>query len=156
MNTPPSGDATASDSDAQAHAGARAAIRIAMAVFYLAAGLLHIGWPIKFMPIMPGWVPHPEFVIVATGACEIAGAIALLTPRLRKAAGLMLALYAICVFPANIKHALEHIDLPGLPSSWWYHAPRLAMQPVLVWWALWCSGVVNWPFRGRAGQRQAG
>ena len=124
-------------------------MRIAMTVFYLGAGLLHVGSAGKFMPIMPDWVPRPEFVIIATGWCEIAGAIALLTPRLRRAAGVMLALYAICVFPANIKHALEQINLPGLPSSWWYHGPRLAMQPVLVWWALWCSGVTNWPFPSR-------
>jgi uncharacterized membrane protein len=68
----------------------------------------------------------------------------------RKLAGIMLALYAVCVFPANIKHALYDIQVPGLPSSWWYHAPRLLMQPVLVWWALFCSGAIDWP-RRRAG-----
>ena len=127
-------------------------MRVVMSTFYLAAGVLHIASPEKFLPIVPGWVPHPEFVIVATGWCEIAGALALLTTRLRKLAGVMLALYAICVFPANIKHALENIDMPGLPSSWFYHAPRLAFQPVLIWWALWCSGVLDWPFARRADQ----
>jgi hypothetical protein len=33
-----------------------------------------------------------------------------------------------------------------VPNSWCYHAPRLALQPVLVWWALFCSGIINWPF----------
>jgi uncharacterized membrane protein len=125
-------------------------MRLVMAAFYLAAGYLHVAAPDKFLPIVPGWVPRPELVIVLTGLCEIAGAVALLTPRLRKLAGLMLAAYAICVYPANIKHAVEHIDLPGLPSSWWYHAPRLALQPLLVWWALWCSGGLDWPFRRNA------
>jgi hypothetical protein len=46
--------------------------------------------------------------------------------------GVMLALYAVCVFPANIKHAIDSVQLPQLPTSWWYHAPRLALQPVLV------------------------
>jgi len=32
--------------------------------------------------------------------------------------------------------------------GWGYHAPRLALQPVLVWWALFCAGVVDWPWRG--------
>jgi uncharacterized membrane protein len=58
----------------------------------------------------------------------------------------MLALYAICVFPANVKHAFENVQLPQLPSSWWYHGPRLALQPVIVWWALYCGHVISWPF----------
>jgi uncharacterized membrane protein len=61
----------------------------------------------------------------------------------------MLAVYAVCVFPANIKHAIDAVQLPELPTSWWYHAPRLAAQPVIVWWALYCGQVVNWPFNRR-------
>lgn len=94
-------------------------------------------------------MPFPREVVLLTGACEIAGAVALLTTRLRQAAGIMLALYALCVWPANIKHAVEHITLPPIPDSWWYHGPRLALQPVLIWWALFCAGVIDWPWRRR-------
>ena len=96
---------------------------------------------------MPGWVPFPREVLLITGACEIAGALALLTPHLRSLAGVMFAFYALCVWPANIKHAIEGIHLPPLPDGWWYHGPRLAFQPVLIWWALFCSNVIDWPFR---------
>ena len=126
---------------------ARNVMRWTMAVFYGAAGIVHLRSPDAFLPIVPDWVPLPREVILVTGACEIAGGLALLTPQLRRWAGIMLALYAVCVFPANIKHAIDNIQLPGLPASWWYHAPRLAMQPVIVWWALFCAGVVDWPFR---------
>ena len=44
---------------------------------------------------------------------------------MRRLAGVMLALYAVGVFPANIKHAIEGVDLPPAPNSWWYHGPRL-------------------------------
>jgi uncharacterized membrane protein len=81
--------------------------------------------------------------------CEVVGALALVTRPLRWWAGLMLALYAAAVFPANIKHAVYNVQLPQLPTSWWYHAPRLALQPVVLWWALYCSQVVNWPFSRR-------
>jgi len=123
-------------------------MRAAMAIFYFAAGVLHLTQPDKFLLITPDWIPAPRVLILATGVCEVLGAIALMTPRLRKFAGLMLALYAVCVFPANLKHAFEAIDVPGVPSSWAYHAPRLALQPVLVWWALFCSGWTRWPFGG--------
>jgi len=55
----------------------------------------------------------------------------------------------VCVFPANIKHAFEGIVVPPVSDSWWYHGPRLALQPVLVWLALFSSGVIDWPFGKR-------
>lgn len=126
---------------------ARMTMRWMMAAFYLAAGFVHLDAAPAFLPIVPDWVPAPQAVILATGLCEIAGAVGLLTRRWRWWAGVMLALYAVCVFPANIKHAVEGIQVPQLPSSWWYHAPRLAAQPIVVWWALFCARVIDWPFR---------
>jgi uncharacterized membrane protein len=64
-------------------------------------------------------------------------------------AGVMLALHAACVLPANIKHAVDNIQLPQLPTSWWRHAPRLALQPVIIWWTLYCAQVISWPFGRR-------
>jgi uncharacterized membrane protein len=122
-------------------------MRWIMAIFYAIAGIVHLRSPDAFLPIVPHWVPLPQAVILCTGICEIAGAVALVTRPLRWWAGVMLALYAVCVFPANIKHALENVPIAGLQVDWWYHAPRLAFQPVLVWWALFCSGVTNWPMK---------
>jgi hypothetical protein len=42
---------------------------------------------------------------------------------------------------------LEGIHVPPLPDGWWYHGPRLIMQPMLVWWALFCAEVIDWPWR---------
>ncbi|AZO77536.1 MULTISPECIES: DoxX family protein [unclassified Bosea (in: a-proteobacteria)] len=125
----------------------RRAILWLLAAFYLAAGLLHLCSPAAFLPIVPDWVPAPSLTVIATGIAEILGALGLLVPKLRKAAGIGLALYALCVFPANLKHAVEGVVLPGLPSNWWYHGPRLAFQPVLIWAALYASGVTRWPWR---------
>ena len=124
----------------------RALMRWLMAALYLVAGVAHLRAPGPFMAIVPDWVPAPREVVMLTGVCELAGAVALLIPRLRFLAGVMLALYAVCVFPANLKHAFYDIQAPGLPTGWAYHAPRLVLQPVLVWWALFAAGVVDWPF----------
>ena len=134
------------------HPRLRWTLLVIMAALYIAFGFIHILKAPAFLPIMPDWVPSPEAVVVATGICELAGGVGLFIPRLRRFAGIMLALYAICVYPANVKHALEHVDIPQLPHSWWYHGPRLAFQPVFVWWALFCSGVIDWPFRRRANE----
>lgn len=127
----------------------RAVLRIVLAAIYLAAGVGHLLRPDTFLLIVPDWVPAPRAVILITGVCEIAGALALLTTRWRRIAGIMFAIYAVCVFPANIKHAVEHIVIPPIPDSWWYHAPRLAFQPMLVWWALFAGGAIDWPWRRR-------
>ena len=122
------------------------AMRLLLAVFYLFAGILHLVAPAGFVRIIPIFFRWPEFIVLITGLCEIGGAVGLMAPALRRAAGIGLAAYAICVYPANINHAVNLISVGGLPTSWWYHAPRLAFQPVLVWWALYCSGVTTWPF----------
>ncbi len=132
--------------------GGRAACRWVLAAIYLAAGAFHLGTPDTFLQITPGWVPFPRGVVFGTGLCEIAGAVGLLTPRFRRAAGIALAVYAVAVFPANIKHAFDDLSAGQTLLGWWYHVPRLAFQPVLVWWALFAGEVVTWPF-GRSPRR---
>lgn len=122
-----------------------------LAIFYLVAGIAHIRSPGGFLAITPNWVPFAEQVILFTGVAEIAGAIGLLippkiVPRARYAAGIGLSLYALCVYPANINHAINNIAIGGETASWLYHGPRLAFQPVFIWWALIAGGVINWPF----------
>ncbi len=128
---------------------ARSVARWLLIAVYVAIGLVHLLRTDAMLPIMPAWVPWPRQVILATGACELLGAAGLALPPLRRLAGIMLALYAVCVFPANVHHALDHVAVGGLPSSWWYHGPRLLFQPVFVWWALWAGEVIDWPFKRR-------
>lgn len=130
----------------------RSTMLVILALFYAAAAYVHLAMPTMFMPVMPDWVPFPYQVILFTGACEAFGAAGLLIPHTRRLAGLMLALYAIAVFPVNIKHAIYGPAIPGLSNMWLYHGPRLLLQPVLVWWALYVGRVTDWPF----GRRQHG
>jgi uncharacterized membrane protein len=123
---------------------------LVLAAIYFVAGVFHLATPASFLLITPDWVPFPRWVILGTGVCELAGAVALTTRRVRRAAGVALALYAVCVFPANIKHAIDGLPPGQIQLGWWYHAPRLALQPVLVWWALWAGEVTDWPFRRAA------
>jgi uncharacterized membrane protein len=125
----------------------RKILRLLLALFYLVAGVAHLRSPEGFVAITPAWVPLPHEIVTFTGIAEIAGALGLMLPRLRYAAGIGLALYALCVWPANINHAVNDIAIGGRDLSWWYHGPRLAFQPVLIWLALWVSAVTDWPFR---------
>ncbi len=92
---------------------------------------------------MPPAIPYPRAVVIATGVAEIFGGVGLLVPATRKAAAIGLALYAVGVFPANVYHAFAHKHVPPIPDGWWYHGPRLAAQPLFVWWALFAGGVLH-------------
>src|SRR3954462_9580225 len=120
-------------------------MRWVLAAFYSAAGVAHILAPDKLLAITPSWVPFAPQVIFLTGLFEFAASAALLTTRFRQWAGIAMALYALCVWPANFKHAVDGIALPYIGTSWLYHGPRLALQPVIIWWALYCAGVIDWP-----------
>jgi uncharacterized membrane protein len=128
----------------------RLILRIALSVLYALAGVLHVTRPHGFELIVPGWVPWPHETVIATGWAELAGAVGLWFPALRRPAAIGLALYAVAVYPANIKHAIDHVVIDGVALGWGYHLPRLLFQPVLVWAALFAGQVTDWPWRRSA------
>lgn len=106
---------------------------------------------------MPGWVPAPSAVVAATGVAELLGAAGLVqpwSPRLRKAAGWGLALYALCVWPANFHHMALDLARPDQGWSLAYHVPRLMAQPFVIWLALWAGEATDWPFARRTKMRE--
>lgn len=135
----------------------RTGLRWVLALFYGAAGYAHLASPVPFLSIMPPWVPAPEAVVALTGVAELAGAAALLQPwslPLRRAGGWGLALYALCVWPANFQHLLNDLARADGSAGLGYHIPRLAAQPLLIWLALWVGQATDWPWR--RGQSRAG
>lgn len=128
----------------------RALVRIVLALFYAFAGTMHLARPAPFLSIMPDWVPWPEAVVLWTGVAELLGAAGLLqpwSPIVRRWAGIGLALYALCVWPANINHFAIDMAKPDGGLGLAYHVPRMFAQPVLIWLALWVGGASPWPLR---------
>jgi len=126
----------------------RQVARWLLMLVYAIAGVGHLVATGAMVAIVPSWVPAPHLVVIATGLCELAGVVALMTPRWRRAAGWAFAAYAVCVYPANVQHAI--IDLgQGTGLGPGYHLPRLLFQPIFVWWALWATRLVDWPFARR-------
>ena len=130
----------------------RTVLRLVLALLYAVAGVLHLVAPRPFLAIMPGSLPFPTEIVFLTGIAEILGAAALAqgwSASLRKAGAIGLALYAVCVFPANINHFAIDMARPDQGLGLAYHVPRMIAQPIIVWWALWAGGVTDWPFRRR-------
>lgn len=127
----------------------RACMRLSLAVAIVFFGMDHLLTPERYLAMIDAWMPWPAAIVAITGVCEIAGGLGLLLARLRRWAGLLLAVYFIAVFPANVHNALQGLDVEGLPGSEWYYWARLGFQPLAVWWALYCTGLVRWPFDDR-------
>jgi uncharacterized membrane protein len=96
------------------------------------------------MRIMPPSTPYPHALVLISGVFELLGAIGILIPKTRRAAGIGLLLLTIAVTPANVYMA-QHADLFHLPL--WALEARLVFQVFflwLIWWTTW-----NPPPRGK-------
>ena len=109
------------------------------AIFYLPAGVLHFLRPAMYLKIMPPYIPWPRAMVYLSGAGEILGGVGLLIPRLRRSAALGLVALLVAVFPANVYMATNPVEAGASaipPAALW---GRLLLQPLLIWWVLWCT-----------------
>jgi uncharacterized membrane protein len=131
---------------------ARTVARIALGLFLAGAGIGHLSsLRAEFQAQVPGWVPlDPDFVVVASGIVEIVlGGSLVLLPRYRVALGWITATFFVAVFPGNISQYVTGTDGFGLDSDT-ARLVRLFLQPVLIVWALWCTGAwAAWRARRR-------
>lgn len=112
------------------------------AVFYVVAGVLHFLKTPMYMKIMPPYIPRPLAMVYISGVAEIAGGIGLLIPSLRRSAALGLVALLIAVFPANVYMATNPTEAGAAsisPAILW---GRLLLQPLFIWWILWCTKTV--------------
>ena len=109
------------------------------------AGIGHFTFSrIAFQAQVPPWLPlDPDYVVLASGAVEIALGLGLIfLSRYRKQIGWLTAAFFLAVFPGNISQYLTQTDAFGLNTDE-ARAIRLLFQPLLMLWALWATGI--WP-----------
>jgi len=125
----------------------RRALRLTLAAVFMLDGVLHWTATDVFAAITPAWAGDARLVVQATGVLAFLGGAGLLLRRVRRAAGIGLALYCVGVYPSNVHHALANVAVHGATLGWVYHGPRLLLQPGFVWACLWAGGAIDWPLR---------
>jgi uncharacterized membrane protein len=116
--------------------------RIVLGAFLVFAGLSHLFWARStFAAQVPTWMPvDTDFVVLASGVVELVLGLALLFWTARSAlVGWVVAAFFVAVFPGNISQFVTHTDAFGLDSDA-ARGIRLLFQPLLIVWALWCTG----------------
>lgn len=133
---------------------ARTVARLVLGAFLAFAGISHLSFArAEFHAQVPPWLPlNADFVIVASGVVEILlGAGLVILSRWRVPVGWVVAVFFVLVFPGNVSQFVTHTDAFGLDSDL-ARGIRLLFQPLLVVWALWCTGA--WAaFRNRPPRR---
>jgi uncharacterized membrane protein len=107
--------------------------KIVFAVLFIFAGTLHFIATPLYAKIMPPYLPHPISLVQISGIAEILGGIGLLFPPTRKSAAWSLIALLICVMPANVQMAMDHVKWPAIPE--WALWARLPIQIPLIAWA---------------------
>jgi uncharacterized membrane protein len=103
--------------------------------FFVFAGVMHFVIPRPYAAIVPDWLPADRRAVVyASGVAEIAGGLALLHPRTRRAGSRWSVATLLAVFPANLHMALhpERFRVPGGRRALY---ARLPLQALFVAWA---------------------
>ena len=115
--------------------------RLILGGFLIFAGVAHLSFArTEFYAQVPRWLPlSVDFVVIASGVVEIALGLSLLLTRWQTAVGWVVGLFFVLVFPGNISQVVTHADAFGLNSDL-SRGIRLLFQPLLVIWALWCTG----------------
>jgi len=122
-----------------------------LGAFLVLAGFAHLTIAREtFRAQVPDWLPFEGFVVLASGVVEIALGLSLvLLVRHRVLVGWIVAAFFVAVLPGNVNQLVTHSDAFGLDTDR-ARAIRLFFQPVLVAWALWCTGA----WRGRTELRE--
>jgi uncharacterized membrane protein len=119
--------------------------RRGVALAFLIAGALHFVATESETKLVPAFFPWRRGLVLLSGAAEIVGALGLLHPRTRRPATYGLAALLVAVFPANINHAVNNIQVGATPAPALYHWLRLPAQPLLIGLVLWCGGIRRAP-----------
>jgi uncharacterized membrane protein len=113
--------------------------RTALAGAMVIAGGMHLAQPDPFVQHLPAWVPERELLVVVSGIVEIGLGLAILLPYPHRArAGVLLGLFLVAVFPANVYVAVAGVEVDGQPGGA-YPWLRLLFQPLFVWLAVWST-----------------
>lgn len=115
------------------------ALRWALALLMVFAGLNHFRVPALYLAMMPPQLPWPEALVLISGVAEVAGGLGLLIPATRRLAAWGLVALLVAVFPANLYMALHELPLGSYHPPAWALWARLPLQAVLIAWALWTT-----------------
>ncbi|WP_080779594.1 DoxX family protein [Chryseobacterium phocaeense] len=120
---------------------------LGMAVFIIFTGLSHFKFQKGMAMMIPDFVPGKMFWVYFTGVLEIAAGIGLMIPEIRKLTAVLLIIFYVLVFIANINSSQKKInifkaDYTG-PGMRYLYRERIPMQLILIAWTYYFGIYLN-------------
>lgn len=117
---------------------------LGMAVFIIFTGLSHFKFQKGMAMMIPEFIPAKMFWVYFTGIIEIAAGIGLMIPSIRETTAILLIIFYVLVFVANINSSKKKInifkaDYTG-PGMNYLYKERIPMQLILIAWT-WYFGI---------------
>jgi len=117
---------------------------LGMAVFIIFTGLAHFKFQKGMVMMIPDFIPGKLFWVYFTGIIEIAAGIGLMIPSIRELTAVLLLVFYVLVFIANIQSSKKKInifkgDYTG-PGMGYLYKERIPMQVILIAWT-WYFGI---------------
>jgi len=106
-------------------------------LWFFIGGIMHFVATGTEASIVPPWMPWPVAAVLISGVFELLGAVGILYPPTRKAAGIGLFLLTIAVTPAHF-YMLQRPELFPVPLwALWLRLPVQLGLLWLIWWSTW-------------------
>ncbi len=120
----------------------------ALVIFYILAGINHFYNPAFYLPLIPPYLPKPEWINIASGISEIILGACLLYRPSRKFAAYGILLMLLAFLPAHIWLIQKNGCVGALCVPAWVAWVRLlVVHPLLIYWA--------WSYRNYPGYQKA-
>jgi uncharacterized membrane protein len=108
-------------------------LKLGLAAFMIAAGVMHFAQPGFYERIVPRVLPYKKLIVAVSGVCELALGVGLLIPSTQQLAAWGLIALFVAIFPANVSQALRGLPFGRLPV--WLTWVRLPLQAGFIAWA---------------------
>ncbi|MDQ3783912.1 MAG: hypothetical protein M3360_03415 [Actinomycetota bacterium] len=97
-------------------------------------GLNHFVFPQTYATAVPDALGAQLALVYLSGAAEIAGGLGTMHARTRRAAGWLLEVTLIAIYPANVHMAIHPDRYPGVPGGSLTLVARLPLQILFIYW----------------------
>tara|TARA_A100001035_G_C27454127_1_gene351589 strand:- start:27 stop:437 length:411 start_codon:yes stop_codon:yes gene_type:complete len=115
-------------------------LSLILGIFFINVGIGHFVEPEWFEPIVPDILGDPTFWILITGAMEVALGVGLIVPQTRKYSSILMVLFLVAIYWANLNMWINDIPLDGKTFATIWHVIRLLAQVLMILIALWVGG----------------
>lgn len=106
-------------------------------LWFFIGGIMHFAATEIEASIVPPYIPWPVAAVLVSGVFELLGAIGIVIPATRKAAGIGLFALALAVTPAHI-YMLQRPELFNVPLwALWLRLPIQVALLALILWSTW-------------------